>query len=201
LTALAADLLFIARAEEKALPVHLETLPVAELLGAVAARFAARAGELGRDLRVEPDGGLVLDADPRRLEQALGNLVDNALLHGAGAVTLTARAVGGRVELHVGDEGAGFPPEFAARAFDRFSRADEARRRSGSGLGLAIVRAIALAHHGTVGVGASASGGADVWLSFPGAPLPTPEPGPAGRVARGRSRRETSSLPAARPRR
>lgn len=170
LTALAADLLLIARSNDRAMSVHPEALSAHALLDTVAARFAPRARELDRQLAIEPEDALEFEADPKRVEQALGNLVDNALLHGAGVVRLSARAAGDRVELHVTDEGSGFPPGFAARAFDRFSRADEARRRSGSGLGLAIVRSIALAHEGSVGVGSSSSGGADVWLSLPGNP-------------------------------
>jgi signal transduction histidine kinase len=99
----------------------------------------------------------------------VGNLVENALVHGAGTVTLFAVRQEDRVELHVVDQGSGFPPEFAPRAFDRFSRADEARSRSGSGLGLAIVQTIAKAHGGTASV-AERSGGADVWVSVPAIP-------------------------------
>ena len=78
----------------------------------------------------------MLDADPLRVEQALGNLVDNALAYGGGSVTLAARPRDGVVELHVTDNGAGFPEGFVERAFDRFSRADDARSRGGTGLGL-----------------------------------------------------------------
>ena len=102
----------------------------------------------------------------KRVEQAIGNLVDNALVHGAGTVRLSAVRRDGRVELHVADDGPGFPAGFAARAFDRFSRADEARPRSGSGLGLAIVRSIAEAHGGEAGVSPD-PGASDVWLSLP----------------------------------
>jgi two-component system OmpR family sensor kinase len=66
----------------------------------------------------------------------------------------------------VTDEGAGFSPGFAERAFDRFSRADDARSTSGTGLGLAIVALIASAHGGSAGVANLEGGGADVWLSF-----------------------------------
>ena len=64
---------------------------------------------------------------------------------------LRAEANGGAVRLHVTDEGAGFPAEFLPVAFDRFSRADEARTSRGSGLGLAIVETIARAHGGSAG--------------------------------------------------
>ena len=86
-------------------------------------------------------------------------------MHGAGTVELSARSVNGHVELHVTDEGPGFPAGFAERAFDRFSRGDEARGRGGTGLGLAIVQAIAEAHGGSAGLGNREGGGADVWIA------------------------------------
>jgi signal transduction histidine kinase len=164
LVSLAEDLLLVARADQGELPVRREEVHTEDMLDRVASRFAGRAGELGRTVTVT-GADLVLDADPRRLEQALGNLVANGLEHGAGTVELSARAVNGHVELHVTDEGEGFPDEFAARAFDRFSRANESRGRGGSGLGLAIVQAIAEAHGGTAGA-ANGEGGADVWISL-----------------------------------
>ena len=102
-----------------------------------------------------------------RIGQALDNLVENALVHGGGGVHLSARAVGDLVELHVDDEGPGFPPGFSPRAFDRFSQADEARTGGGAGLGLAIVELIARAHGGSAAMSARDGGGADVWLSVP----------------------------------
>ena len=97
--------------------------------------------QLAQRSLLEP-GGL----DAGRLGQALDNMVDNALRHGAGEVELTARLAGSRVELHVLDDGPGFPPEFLPRAWERFSRADAARTDGGAGLGLSIVRTIAEAH-------------------------------------------------------
>jgi len=77
---------------------------------------------------------------------------------------------GGRIELHVTDEGAGFAPGFAGRAFDRFSRADDARSPGGTGLGLAIVELITAAHGGSAGVSQREGGGADVWIALQPAP-------------------------------
>jgi signal transduction histidine kinase len=82
-------------------------------------------------------------------------------------ISLGAAETDGAFELHVADDGPGFPPEFLGRAFERFARADEARSGDGTGLGLAIVQAIARAHGGTVGASNRAEGGADVWLSIP----------------------------------
>ncbi len=167
LTRLAEDLLLIARSDQGALPVRRERLDVDELLRTVAGRFAGRAAARGRELRVaDAARGLSVEADPDRVEQALGNLIENALAHGAGRVELAAYPRGSLVELHVTDEGAGFPPGFAERAFDRFSRAAAARGREGTGLGLAIVDLIARAHGGSAGAGGRPGGGADVWLAL-----------------------------------
>jgi signal transduction histidine kinase len=99
------------------------------------------------------------------LEQALGNMVDNAFNHGAGRVTLKAVRNNGTAELHVLDEGKGFPPGFLEHAFERFSRAQKTTA-DGSGLGLAIVETIAEAHNGRARAD-NVRGGADVWISFP----------------------------------
>jgi signal transduction histidine kinase len=167
LSKLAEDLLLIARYDQDSVPLRREAVSARELLDAVARRFAGRAAALGRELAVAP-GDATLDADPARVEQALANLVDNALVHGDGDVTLFARPFPDRVELHVADHGGGFPAGFAERAFDRFSSADEARSRGGAGLGLAIVRSVADAHGGTAVVAArNGRGGADVYIALP----------------------------------
>jgi signal transduction histidine kinase len=181
LSRLAEDLLLIARADQGSLPVRLEVAAAGDLLADAAARFTSRASGLGRQLRVE-ETTLQIDADPQRVGQALVNLVDNALTHGHGTVELAATERNGLVELHVRDNGSGFPDDFSSRAFDRFSRADEARSRGGSGLGLSIVELVARAHGGAVGLGNSQSGGADVWIALPRAANPplSPAPSPQG---------------------
>lgn len=170
LNQLAEDLLVIARSDQGRLPIRLEELDAVELLGDVRRRFRRRAAQAGRALGVcGRDPGPAL-GDRLRLEQALGNLVENALRHGAGPIGLEARAEQGRIELHVTDRGDGFPPGFAERAFHRFTRADPARERGGSGLGLAIVDAIASAHGGSAGARSRPGGGADVWIAIPARP-------------------------------
>lgn len=163
---LAEALLVVARSGEEA-TLHLEPLSAEELLDTVAARFEARANAAGRAIEVVPDAPAALTGDRTRLEQALAGLVENALRHGAGKVALSARANGGTIELHVADEGPGFPGGFAEHAFERFSRADAARSRGGFGLGLAIAASIASSHGGEAGLANRAEGGADVWLAIP----------------------------------
>jgi heavy metal sensor kinase len=185
LTTLAEDLLLIASSDQSGLPVRPRPVEVEQLLRETADRFSARAAAADREISVSADEPIQVLADSVRVEQALGNLVENALTHGAGAIDLFASERGGLVELHVADEGVGFPPGFTERAFDRFSRADEARGRTGTGLGLAIVDVIARAHGGSAGTSERRGGGADVWIALhkaqPGSERePSPEAVPAG---------------------
>ncbi len=167
LSALAEDLLVLARSQQGKLALHLRRVRVADLLGDVRERFASRLVESGRSLTVEPADGLVVDADPVRLEQALTNLIENAIEHGAGEITLSTAVADDGLEIHVSDRGPGFPPEYLARAFERFSRADPARGGDGIGLGLAIVDAIAHAHRGSAHAANRDDSGADVWINLP----------------------------------
>jgi signal transduction histidine kinase len=128
-------------------------------------RFQLRAGESARPLAGEAPAGLRLRGDRLRLEQAMGNLVDNALRHGRGRVALRAAAVDGKVELSVRDQGEGFGNGFVGRAFERFSRARPSSE--GAGLGLSIVRVIAEAHGGSADAENAPEGGAHVRLMLP----------------------------------
>ncbi len=167
LARLADDLLVLARSARDEPWLEPATEDARELLGRVAARFERSAAEAGRELHVDCPAGLSVLADGARVEQALASVVENALRHGGGAIELTAVEHDGTVELHVTDEGGGFPPSFLPRAFERFSRADEARSRGGIGLGLAIAGAIARGHGGVAAAANRPGGGADVWLALP----------------------------------
>jgi two-component system OmpR family sensor kinase len=167
LAALAEDLLVLARSDEGRLRVANEPIQARDLLETVARRFAARAADAGRDLDVHASATLEGRGDRALLEQAVGNLVDNALRYGSGTVRLAAGAENGSFALAVSDDGEGFPPDFLPRAFERFSRADGARAPGSTGLGLAIVEAIARAHGGTASARNTADGGARVALRLP----------------------------------
>lgn len=164
LSQLAEDLLVIARMDEGQLPVRPAALHASELLERVRDRYARRARGDGRELHVMAED-LPFVADPLRVEQALGNMVDNALRYGEGEVTLRAAASDGAVELHVQDQGPGFASAYLPAAFERFSRPEQGR--AGAGLGLAIVAAVAKAHDGSAHATNRPHRGADVWIRLP----------------------------------
>ncbi len=174
LTQLAEDLLVIARSDQGRLPIRLGETNLSELLQRTEERYAARAATQGRSISIEAGDRLTILADRLRLEQALANLMENALRHGQGPIALYSRRNGERVEIHVVDEGKGIPSDFIDSAFERFTRADRGRTSGGSGLGLAIVSAIAEAHEGSAHAANREGGGADVWIELPLSSPPNP---------------------------
>jgi signal transduction histidine kinase len=165
LTQLAEDLLTTAQTERGELPLRLEPIELREVLEGVGRRFSRRAEEEGRKIAVNGPP-LEIRADRLRIDQAVGSVVDNALRYGAGEISISlAAARDDPVEIRVRDHGPGFPPDFLARAFDRFSRAS--RSDGGSGLGLAIVRTVARAHGGEASAANAEDGGAEVRLTLP----------------------------------
>jgi signal transduction histidine kinase len=196
---LARNLLTLAQADDGKLPIEPTQLRVSETVERVRQRFAQRASTKGRKLVASVPGEMTVHADPLRVEQALSNLVDNALRHGGGTVVLSATRHDGTVDLHVVDSGPGFPEDFLAAAFERFSRPELGRTSHGTGLGLSIVRSIARAHGGEAHATNRISGGADAWISLPEMAGHAPAPGPPAPT----ERRSVAwgALVAARPRR
>jgi signal transduction histidine kinase len=173
---LAQDLLVLAQADHGSLPIEPADAYVKPMLERLQHKFAPRAQAARRMVVSSAPDDLVVKADPARLEQALASLVDNALAHGTGSVVLSALRKGHTVELHVADEGPGFPEPFLDIAFERFTRAEAGRTHEGTGLGLAIVRSIGRAHGGDAHVINRASCGADVWITLPQRETPSRRP-------------------------
>jgi two-component system OmpR family sensor kinase len=169
---LAEDLLLVARSDQGAMELERRAVTASELMDGIERRFRVRARESGRALTVDDGAELTLEVDVARVEQALSNLVDNALRHGEGAIGIVATANDGRAELHVLDDGPGVPPAFIPHAFERFSRAQSGRTGEGTGVGRASVQLIAQAHGGHAGIGNRPAGGADAWLELPLRPPP-----------------------------
>jgi heavy metal sensor kinase len=169
LSRLADDLLVVARSDSGRLPLKRERVDVGALLSRVSERFDRRAAEGGREIAIDVPPGLDAELDVLRIEQAVGNLVDNALRHGDGDVRVSARRDDGLVVVEVADGGAGFPQGFAEHAFERFTRADDGRTGGGAGLGLAIVQAIAAAHGGRATIADSNEPATTVRISVPAA--------------------------------
>jgi signal transduction histidine kinase len=112
---------------------------------------------------------VTIEADGSQLARVVRNLLDNAIRHAPddSVVLVQVEQRDGQALLRVVDEGAGFPEEFRARAFEPFTRADEARdtRTGTAGLGLSIAKGIVAAHNGTVGLGDGPGG--TVQISLP----------------------------------
>jgi two-component system, OmpR family, sensor kinase len=112
---------------------------------------------------------VIVRGDATRLRRVIANLVTNALVHTEPTTVVEIRCerAQGHAELRVRDDGPGMVPEDAARAFDRFWRADAARPRTGSGLGLAIVRGIVTEHGGTTVLESAPDTGTTVTVTLP----------------------------------
>lgn len=149
------DLARGARPVERVEPLRLD-----DIAADVVARARSRRPEAEIGLEAEP---APMTGDPVRLERALGNLVENALLHGAAPVAVRVRPG----EVVVDDAGPGIPPDLRDAMFERFRRGADVQNRPGSGLGLAIVKQDVAAHGGSVEIGDAPGGGCRVVIHLP----------------------------------
>ncbi|GAA2175455.1 hypothetical protein GCM10009846_25430 [Agrococcus versicolor] len=143
------------------------------------------AGIEGATVRLGSTAAVVALLDVERITQAMLQLVQNAVTHGGGDVTIASRRAGDRVELIVQDAGPGVPEAHKEAIFERFRRVETGRGREGSGLGLAIVQRIAQAHGGSARVDDAVAGGASFVIA-----LPLDAPVEAGPPAASRAPRE-----------
>ncbi|WP_240137340.1 sensor histidine kinase [Streptomyces sp. MUM 178J] len=172
-TRLIAELLDISRIDSGRLEVRRQLVDIAAAVGRHIQAHMAGGQSPDRFLvRIQqplPD----LWADPDKIDQVLGNLLENAVRHGEGTVTIEVAPASAHDEqkgtaVTVSDEGPGIPEESMGRVFTRFWRGS---KRGGTGLGLYIVKGIVEAHGGTIAVGRGPGGGAQFRFILPvGAP-------------------------------
>jgi signal transduction histidine kinase len=168
-TRLIGELLDVSRIEVGRLELRRQVVDIEALVQRdIASRVAA--GEPEERFVVRREGELPeLWADPDKLSQVVGNLVENAVRHGAGTVSVVLTAAGDATTVTVTDEGEGIAPDIAARVFRKFWQGSSSRR--GTGLGLFIAKGIVDAHGGTIEAGSTDSGGARLRFVLPaGAP-------------------------------
>jgi two-component system, OmpR family, phosphate regulon sensor histidine kinase PhoR len=174
LQAILLNLTQLAALDAEGIEVERAPFSATELVLQLVERYQPRASAAGLQLRAEPaDGNLEALGDRGKTDQALQNIVDNALkFTQAGEVVVSARADHTRVEIAVRDTGAGIPPRDLPRIFERFYKVDRARGgRPGSGLGLSIARHLVELQGGTITAESTPGVGTLVRVRLPRAPL------------------------------
>ncbi len=167
------DILSLARVEKESADqsVVLERGPIRQVLDAAVGMCQRQAAAKSIALAVDCDPQLAADINPSLLEQAVTNLIDNAVKYSpeGASVEVTAVEENGDVVIRVVDHGAGIEPRHLSRLFERFYRADPGRSRQlgGTGLGLAIAKHIALAHGGSISVKSKVGEGSTFSIRLP----------------------------------
>lgn len=173
LAALVDDLHLLAMSDLQALPCHFADADAVQIVQGVTRRFATRAAALGLALSCDTPAHTALPVrwDGARIEQLLGNLLENSLRYtdAPGRVVVALGRAADRVTIDIEDSAPGVAATDLSRLFEPLYRVDAARsrQRGGSGLGLAIVDAIARAHGGRVHAHASSLGGLRVRIELP----------------------------------
>nr|WP_187698769.1 ATP-binding protein [Paenibacillus alvei] len=173
------DLLDLARMEAGHLPMHKAQTDVHELASRVYRKFAVLAKErnIPIEVQLEAMDSVLPEADEDRLEQVLTNLLDNALRHSSEGQPIhirTERTDNEWLWIHIEDHGQGIPSEDVPYVFERFYKADKARKRGpsgGTGLGLAIVKNIIEAHQGHIRVDSTLGKGTTFSIALPVQPV------------------------------
>jgi two-component system phosphate regulon sensor histidine kinase PhoR len=164
------ELLELSRIESGEVPLARRELLPADLLRAAVDRMRPQAERQGVQLNVDVPKHLPkINADRNLLERAIVNLIDNAIKFtpGGGAIDVSAQSDAGLLTVEVRDTGEGIDPADLPRIFERFYKADRARRAGGTGLGLAIVKHTIEAHAGTVSVTSEPGRGSTFMFSVP----------------------------------
>jgi two-component system phosphate regulon sensor histidine kinase PhoR len=161
---------------EEAGSLPLETVRVAEVLASARASCLPRATERGQAIEIDCPADLTAEVNAPLLEQAVLNLIDNAIKYGGSQQPIRVQAAedpaaagGAGLSISVRDAGCGIAAEHLPRLFERFYRVDRGRSRQvgGTGLGLSIVKHIVQAHGGTITVVSDPGQGSTFTLTLP----------------------------------
>jgi two-component system, OmpR family, phosphate regulon sensor histidine kinase PhoR len=175
------DLLTISHLESRSASLDLQQINVRDFFQRAVEHFDETIRAQGVQVRLSSDDDdLLLEADPPKLEQALFNLLENALKHGHRrdlTVVLHAEQAGPDVHLQVSDNGPGIPYEDQEHIFERFYRVHKHRSREtgGTGLGLSIVKNVVEAHGGTISLQSVPGAGCTFRLVLPASPRREPQ--------------------------
>jgi two-component system phosphate regulon sensor histidine kinase PhoR len=173
LNAIIEDLLSLSRVEQEAEneQIYLETVRVGEIVKNALLVCDSKASEIGIRIEFPGNEDIEIMANPALLEQAVVNLLDNAIKYSGrqSQVLVEVSLSGAEAAIKVEDHGIGIPEEHLQRIFERFYRVDKARSRElgGTGLGLAIVKHIVQAHHGRVDVTSTPGKGSAFFIYIP----------------------------------
>lgn len=180
LNAIIEDLLQLSRLEQRNEEIDRESTRAEEIVAAVRQTVESSAEEKGIKIADTYRGGTTFPANANLIQQALTNLVDNAIKYcpAGSEVQIAFEITPETTTITVSDDGPGISPSDQARVFERFYRTDKARSRSlgGTGLGLAIVKHIAHAHHGTVHLHSTLGEGSSFTISLPNTGSPSDQP-------------------------
>jgi len=164
------SILTIRAGDHSALRLYRQQTTVHQLVSNIVDLFTPAAEDRNLTLGIEQGLDLVLNIDRELINQAISNLLDNALAYTpkGGKITLRWQAEGTGAIIFVEDTGPGVHPEEMQMIWERYSRgSSKVTRHAGIGLGLSLVRAIATAHGGSVGVTNRVTGGASFWIKLP----------------------------------
>lgn len=171
LHAIIEDLLSLSRLEQGEAPIEFDFYPIAEVVNAAKEICEPRAQSKGIAIDDTYSGKNAAWINPNLLEQALVNLVDNAIKYSNenGRVQVAVKNREHRLQITVADSGLGIARKDLTRLFERFYRTDKARSRDmgGTGLGLAIVKHISIAHGGEVTVDSELGRGSTFTITIP----------------------------------
>jgi signal transduction histidine kinase len=172
LTRLINDLRDISLAESGQLMLNVQSTDIVYLAERVISSYRPNAGE--KNIRLDMSSSissLEIKVDPVRIEQAISNLLRNAIRHtpADGSITVNINRIDNSLDLSVSDTGEGITPEDLPHVFERFYRSGTSRSRieGGTGLGLAIVKQMVEAHSGTVTVKSTPGKGSTFHISLP----------------------------------